>query len=81
MGLMNRNTHSRTTCASAEQFEVKMAIEMLKGQQSPGIDQIPAELIEVGGRTICSVVDKLINSLWNKQELPEEWRSRSLYLI
>jgi len=53
-------------------FEVKMAIEMLKGHQSPGIDQIPAELIRAGGRTICSVVHKLINSLWDKQELPEE---------
>ena len=33
-------------------FEVKVAIEKLKGHKSPGIDQIPAELIKAGCRTI-----------------------------
>jgi hypothetical protein len=32
--------------------EVEMAIEKLKRHKSPGIDQIPAELIKVRGRTI-----------------------------
>jgi hypothetical protein len=33
-------------------FEVEMAIEKLKRHISPGIDQIPAELIKAGDRTI-----------------------------
>jgi len=33
-------------------FEVQMAIEKLKRHKLPGIDQIPAELIKAGGRTI-----------------------------
>ena len=33
--------------------EVELAIEKLKSHKSPGIDQIPAELIKAGGRTIC----------------------------
>ena len=33
-------------------FEVEMAIDKLKRHRSPGIDQIPAELIKIGGRTI-----------------------------
>jgi predicted site-specific integrase-resolvase len=33
-------------------FEVEMAIEKLKRHKSPGIDQIPAELIKAEGRTI-----------------------------
>jgi len=33
-------------------FEVKLAIEKLKSHKSPGIDHIPAELIEAGGGTI-----------------------------
>ena len=33
-------------------FELELAIEKLKSHKSPGIDQIPAELIKAGGRTI-----------------------------
>jgi len=29
--------------------EVEMAVDMLKSHRSPGIDQIPAELIKAGG--------------------------------
>jgi hypothetical protein len=42
-----------------------MAIEEIKRHTSPGINQIPAELIKAGGRTIRSDVQKLIHSTWN----------------
>ena len=42
--------------------------------KSPVIDQIPAELIKAGGRTIRCAIHKLIISIWNKEELPEEWK-------
>jgi len=54
--------------------EVEMATEKLKGHASLGIDQIPAGLIKTGVRTICSEIHKLINSIWNKDELREEWK-------
>jgi hypothetical protein len=40
-------------------FEVEMAIEKLKRHKSPGIYQIPAELIKTGGRVIRSEIHKL----------------------
>jgi mannosyltransferase OCH1-like enzyme len=55
-------------------FEVEMATEKLKGCKSPGSDQIPAKSIKVGGRTIHSEIHKLITYVWNKEELPEEWK-------
>jgi hypothetical protein len=55
-------------------FEVEMGIENLKRYISPGLDQITAELIKAGGRTICPEIQKFINSIWNKEELPEEWK-------
>jgi hypothetical protein len=55
---------------SASDFE--MAIEKLKRRWSPGIDQIPTDLIKAGGRTIRSEIHKLINSISSKEELPEE---------
>ena len=53
-------------------FEVEMVIEKIKRHKSPGIDQIPAELIKAQGITIPSEIHKLINSTWNKEELPKE---------
>ena len=50
-----------------------MAIEKLKSHKSPGIDRIPAELIKAGGKTIRCEIHKLNISVWNKEELPEEW--------
>ena len=61
-------------------FDVQLAIEKVKSHKSPGIDQIPAELIKAGGRTICYEIHKLIISVWNKEELPEQWKGLSLYL-
>ena len=51
-----------------------MGIEKLKENKSSGVDQIPAELIKAGGRTIYCVIHKLIISIWNKEELPEGWK-------
>jgi hypothetical protein len=39
----------------------------------PGIDQIPAKFIKSRGSNICSQIHKLINYIWNKEELPEQW--------
>jgi hypothetical protein len=55
-------------------LEVELAIEKLKSHKSPGIDQIPAELIKAGGRTIHCAIHKLIIAIWNKEEVPEEWK-------
>ena len=55
-------------------FEVDLATEKLKSHRSPGIDQIPAELIKAGGRTIRYEIHKLINYFWKNEELPEEWK-------
>jgi hypothetical protein len=55
-------------------LEVELAIEKLNSHKSPGIDQIRAELIKAGGGTILCAIHKLIISIWNKEELPEEWK-------
>jgi mannosyltransferase OCH1-like enzyme len=51
-----------------------MATEILKRHKSPGIDSITAELIKAGGRTFHSEIHKVINSVWNKEKLPEQWK-------
>ena len=54
--------------------EVELAIGNLKSHKSPGIDQIPAELIKAGGRTIYLEIRELITSIWKKKKLPEDWK-------
>jgi hypothetical protein len=56
-------------------FDVEMAIEKLKRYKSPGTDQIPAELIKAGGSKIYCEIRRLINSIWNKEELTRQWKT------
>jgi hypothetical protein len=55
-------------------LEVEIAIAKLKRCISPGSDQIPVDLIEAGDETLSSKIHKLINSIWNKEKLPDQWK-------
>jgi len=46
-------------------FEDELEIKKLKRHKSSGIDQIPAELVKVGGRTIFYDIHKRIIPIWN----------------
>jgi hypothetical protein len=59
--------------------EEETAILKLKSYKSPGTDKIPAELIKVGGKTLCSETHELICSAWNKEELPQQ-RKESIFV-
>jgi hypothetical protein len=54
--------------------EIEVAIGKLKRYKSSGVDQIPAELIQAGGGTLRSEIHKLIKLIWNKEELPQQWK-------
>ena len=41
---------------------------------------IPAELIKAGGGTIRCAIYKLIIAIWNKEELPGEWKESMIQL-
>jgi hypothetical protein len=62
-------------------FEFEIAVAKLKRYKSPGIDQIPAELIQAGGDTSYSMIRKLISFIWNKEELPDQWKESVIYLF
>jgi hypothetical protein len=54
--------------------EVEVAIEKLKRYISPGVDKIQTELIQAGGGTLHSEIPKLIKLIWDKEELPHQWK-------
>jgi hypothetical protein len=51
-----------------------ISIGKLKSYKSRGTDQIPAELIKAGGETLYSEIHRLICCIWNKEELPQQWK-------
>jgi hypothetical protein len=55
-------------------YEVEMAIEKFRRHRLSSNDLIPAKLITAGGSKIYSEIHKLINSVWNKKELPDQWK-------
>jgi hypothetical protein len=55
-------------------LEVEISIAKLKTYKFPCSDQILAELYRAGGETLVCVIHKLITSIWNKEELPDEWK-------
>jgi hypothetical protein len=57
---------------SASQFQV--AIGKVKRCKSPGVEQIPAEIIQSGGETLRSEIPKFIKLVSNKEELPHQWK-------
>jgi len=65
--------------AEPSAFEVEMAIEKLKRHKSPGMYQIPAELIKAGGRTIALSSVKLFIRVGKRKNCLKSGRSRSLY--
>jgi hypothetical protein len=56
-------------------FDVEIDIKNLKKYKSPCIDQILVELTQAQRETIYSEIHKLINPVWNKEELPSNERS------
>jgi hypothetical protein len=53
---------------------VEDATGKLKSYNSPGVVQIPAEVIQTGGEIWRSEIHKLIKLMWNKGELPHQWK-------
>jgi hypothetical protein len=55
-------------------LEVEISIAKPKKYKFPVSDQIPAELYQAGGETLVSVIHKFITSIWNKEELLDQWK-------
>jgi hypothetical protein len=62
-------------------LEVEIVIAELKNYRSPCSDQILAGLIQAGSERLVSVIHKLINSIWNKKELPAQWKESIIILF
>jgi hypothetical protein len=46
----------------------------LKRYKSLDTDQIPVELLKTGGEILYIEMHRFIRSLWNGQQLPQQWK-------
>ena len=56
--------------------EVEIAVASLKKGKSAGVDNIPAELIQAGGKTMIDVLIEICNRIWRIGEWPTHGLSR-----
>jgi hypothetical protein len=62
-------------------FEIEIAVAESKRYKLTGSDRTLAELIQAGGKTVLSEIHEFINSIWNKEELPDQWKESIIILI
>ncbi|KAE9522623.1 hypothetical protein AGLY_016986 [Aphis glycines] len=54
--------------------ELEMGLNMLKNGKAPGVDEIVSECLKKGGPCLLNQLHKLINIIWEQEEIPESWR-------
>jgi hypothetical protein len=62
------------SCLILDLLRFKLLLQIWKKYKLPGSDQIPVEVIEAGGETLRSEINKLINYIWNMEKLPDQWK-------
>ena len=53
--------------------EVEAALRSLKPGKSPGVDNVPSELLKSGGEDLVTVMTALCQKIWDQKKWPKEW--------
>jgi len=53
--------------------EVETGLDMLKSGKAPGADYIVPECLKNGGEQLIKQLHKLINKIWDQEEIPIAW--------
>ena len=61
--------------------EVEKALRELKNGKSPGLDEIPAELLKRTETETIDILHKLCTSIWNKKSWPENWTQSEFVVL
>ena len=61
--------------------EDKAAVKSLKKGKSPGIDNIPGELVQAGGDAVIGDLCKICNKIWQTGEWPILWTQSLIITI
>ena len=61
--------------------EVEHAMKFLKNGKSPGMDNVPAELIKHSGPNSIKVIHKLCDVIWRTNKWPKDWKQQELIML
>ena len=62
--------------APLSEEEISLAISQLKSGKTPGIDDITAEFLKLGGGTTVQWLLSPFTSIWNHGTVPSDWRKQ-----
>ena len=69
------------TCGRISKEEIKRAIKKLKLGKAPGIDNIPSDVFKADNDATIDVLYSRLNEIWDKEEIPTEWKMGMLVTI
>ena len=79
---VNAENAERVTYYTSENYraaptlqETLGVIRNLKDNRAPGEDLITGELIKYGGRKLWASMHQLIKTIWETEQMPQEWRT------
>jgi hypothetical protein len=73
--------HTAEPLVPGPSLEVEVTIAKLGKYKSPGSDAIASELIQAGDKILLYAIHELVNSVWNKEELPDQWKESTVVPI
>jgi hypothetical protein len=61
--------------------EVQEALMAMKRGKSPGVDEIPIELLMGAGESAVRILHRICNRIWNRREWPSDWTKAIFVMV
>ena len=61
--------------------EIEMAIKQMKDGKSPGLDNIPVELIKHSSQSTKTTILKLCEKIWKECEWLKDWKKQEFVIL
>ena len=65
--------HDAQLDADISTTEVELGLAKLRYSKASGLDEIPSELLKIGGKYFLSYLTRLFNTIYNLQKFPRDW--------
>ena len=54
--------------------QIRTALTQLKNAKAPEVENIPPEALKAGGPCTLEAMHRVLNSVWEKEEIPDDWK-------